>query len=225
MIRRSSTRSWLPCHALSEEMSMSLSLALVRCLRRLCAAVLLTVLVAPALGGTLDPNGNPRYGGKEDPMFGSAYSADGLYKVSLGPNPALYMPMGSCAWLVPALNKLNFNEKNGWNISYKTLEGSLKITDYVAWADKDPDLKLGDKEFKGGDAKGDGGAGFVLNYNPKGKDPVPNGEKDASKANIKWIQVIDTNKPNDRANKYGEKLADSSIAYLDNQRYDDGRAI
>jgi hypothetical protein len=192
---------------------------LVRSARRISLAILLTVLVAPAVGGTLDPNGNPRYGGQEDAKYGSAISDDGKYKVSLGPNPAIFMPQGSCAWLLPALNKQGFTADNGWNITYKTLEGKFTLDTYSAWADKQVTIKLGDAQYppKGKEAaKGQGGAAFDFTYTPAGKDPVWN--KEVATTNIKWIQVIDTNRPNARATKYGTKIADGSTVYLDNAR-------
>ena len=188
----------------------------VRSARRIVFAVLCTVLAAPAAAGTLDPNGNPRYGGKEDPKYGHAYSADGLYKVSLTPNPASFRPMGDCPWLVPALTAQKYDKANGWNISYKALEGSLKLTDYIAWADDQPTVKLGKEEAGGGKQKGRGGAGFTMLYESKGKDPNPKTET------IRWVQAINSNMPSERGKKYGEKLPDGTYVYLDNQKNADG---
>jgi hypothetical protein len=184
-----------------------------------CTAIALVLI--PAAQASLIPDGSPRHnGGAADAKLGSATSTAGQ-TVRLVPNPAVFMPQGSCPWLLPALNakaQPYNNATNVWNYSFSALNADLTLNSYEAWADNSPTLTLNGNSFSYGKQPGRGGAGFELTYAPTAAQ-IKAGAPDPSKTTIYWVQVIDSNMPSPRGVTYGvpSPANDGTTVYMDNE--------
>jgi hypothetical protein len=174
--------------------------------RRAFAVVVALTFAGSSLAG-LNPNGNPT-------GASSAWDPTTTLSVVLKPNPAAFMPQGSCPWLLPALNVASQpynNANNVWNYSFSTLQGSLTLNSYSAWVNNAPAVTIGSGTntitAPAMAAPGYGGATFGISYNPAGSDPT---------AGIKWIQVIGATIPSGRGTTYGTNFGGGITAYLDN---------
>jgi hypothetical protein len=145
-------------------------------------------VAAPARGGLLIPHGNPTGG----PTAGPAKNGG---TTTLTPSPALYMPKGSCPWLLPALAAQGFSAANGWTINLIAMQGNLQLDAYYPWVDKEPAIDYGAFKDKAHPRLNWGGDVLELKYDPKGTDPKGN--------DVRWIQVIRTNDPSAFGTKYG----------------------
>jgi hypothetical protein len=157
----------------------------------------LLVFVSPVTAGMLLP----------DPANGNPATAKTVWNnldwtVSLNPNPLVYLsPEAGSPWLMPALTtdkQFYNNATNVWNFSYAAqFNGTFTMKSYFAFT------------------KGHfGGADFTIDYKPGAGDPTGN--------QVRWIQVIDTNKPEGLSADFGvDGTGDNGIpegtkAYLDN---------
>jgi hypothetical protein len=146
-----------------------------------------TSLALTARAGLL-PNGNPT-------GASSAWDPTTTWSVTLKPNPAVFIPQGSCPWLIPGLTNSAQpynNANNIWNYTYAALQGDFSLATYKAQAG-------------GGNFEVD----FQLAYQPKGTDPTGN--------SVRWLQVIDANYPSGRGTALGSTIG-STTAYMDNAR-------
>jgi hypothetical protein len=161
----------------------------------------LMAFASSAMAGTLQP----------DPANGKPATAnttwDGKYwTVTLDPNPLSYLPpnVGS-PWLLPALmtNNQPFNNlaNTVWKFSYAPqFNGTITMTNYAAVA-----------------GRGVGGANISVTYQPGANDPAA--------ADVRWIQVIDTNTPTGFISKQGvdstgtNGIPAGTKAYLDNEQF------
>ncbi len=161
---------------------------------------LLTILAALVVAsttraGSLTPN----------PANGSPHTAaspNGFY-VSLIPDPASYRsPAIGCPWLVPAAQSAtqpyNTDANNAWFFNYAAaFNGTFNMTTYAA---------TNDGTY--------GGADFTITYTPGAGDPTG--------ADVRWMQVIDTNMPTTRGVTYGVPGTPAGYtSYLDNAGPDD----
>jgi hypothetical protein len=141
--------------------------------------------------------------------------------VRLNPNPAVFMPEGSCPWLLPALNNANQpynNANNVWSYSYGTLAGDFQLNTYSAWVNNAPAITFGNPpnthSFAAQAAPGAGAAAFAITYKPQGEDPPA--------SIVRWMQVIATTDPSARGVTYGVNAGGGLTAYMDNARYANG---
>jgi hypothetical protein len=160
-----------------------------------------------AIAGLNIPNGNPT-------GAPTAWDPTTQLSIQLKPNPAVFMPQGTCPWLLPALNvaaQPYNNANNVWNYSFATLQGSLTLNSYSAWVNNAPAITIGSGANSitapAQAAAGYGGAAFGISYNPTGTDPT---------TGIKWIQVIAATIPSGRGTTYGTNLGGGLTGYLDN---------
>jgi hypothetical protein len=152
----------------------------------------LLVPTSMTMAGVLLPN----------PASGSPHKVGPVnyFTVSLTPDPAEYM--STCPWLLPAAQTQSQpynNAQNIWNFNYATtpFNGTFNLTKYGAYNDGTL-----------------GGADFSITYNPGAGDP--------NDGDVRWIQVIDTDKPSSRGTTYGvagtvlNGIPLGDTAYLDN---------
>jgi MYXO-CTERM domain-containing protein len=159
-----------------------------------------------------------------------ATRADGTGQSTLYPWRATFMPAGSCEWLTTALDAQGYRQvrpgiddpntigDGRWVINRLSLTGNLTLDTYKAFVDSAPVVSVaGHNVYTVTDVTGYGGAAFGLKYAPGAGDPT---------ANLRWLQVIDTNRPTSGNNN---PLANN--IYLDNEEnagtspfYDTGNA-
>ena len=161
----------------------------------LAVALLIVLLVAPASAGMLKPN--PANG------ISPATSESGGFKwtVALMPNPALYVTTSPSLLTAAqaAAQPYNKDANQQWKFSYATtFNGTFELKTYKANA-------VGTLSFPE----------FEISYTPGDGDPAGN--------DVRWIQVINTNKPSARGMAYGvagtgaNGIANGMTAYLDNE--------
>jgi hypothetical protein len=194
----------------------------LRLLHSLLALWLVPLIPSTVQAGGLLPNGNPVSQNNSNAHPSYAISSNS-FQVQLGPNPASFRPQGNCSWLLPALavqgfakvdpqSPTGYSGANGWTIAFATLKGSLTLVDYEAWADQQPNISLNGKSPSADKLPGDGGAGFVLNYESAAAARA-NGDPDP--ASLKWIQVLHDNDPIDFEKDNGKNVGGGYYISLD----------
>jgi hypothetical protein len=188
--------------------------------------ILTTVVVAlatafsrPAWAWDLQPN---PANSTPIPAGFSNYSPSKNMYVTDNPDPAVFIPQGTCPWLLPALtgegfakvdntNPRGYSGANGWTINFAALQGGFTRDQYYPYADKAPAVSLGGMTVPATNQAGFGGSVFSLAYNPVGNDPTG--------GDAEWVQVVKTNfvfGANDPMKKFGYDAGGGVTYFIDN---------
>lgn len=146
------------------------------------AKAIVTTLALAVLAGTASadfrtPNGS--------------FTGGGQFAVADGVRVTAFRPEGVGAGLTqgfaPALEAQGFNQRNGWDIQLRTLNGGLRLDQNEAWAVNEPAQRFYGYNFGAANRPGLGGCAFAVGYEQDDGDP--------ESGDIRWLQVIRTNSP------------------------------